>query len=345
MCSAGRSALGYDVSYNRHSVEADRRIIVGFIEPHFLAGFSGGDKACCPGVIGIESILHDHAAPVIGDITSTSGRLEGNATQTHVRAGGSLRPVDFLVNVTLNHHRAITRFFGGETLAAHRAGCAQVREAARVPCPHAFPIAGTTPSGCPLDQNLSQAVKGRSAAAQIVRPGGFILAAARCNDGFPDHGSVRRLLLAHASADAMLATLGVPGFREFNRGQVQRFALILKKARVGLVSELPDANVRRAHLTPVADLRRALDPELARLGHDTSWPFSPRAPSLSPPSPVRPDGPDARNCLASSRAEPVAQKSRAAWRTGRPVGASSTSRDASARTTRPKNPVARSYFG
>ena len=119
----------------------------------------------------------------------------------------------------------------------------------------------------------------------------------------------------------MLATLAVPGFREFDQGQMQLFALILKKARVGRVSELPDADVRRAHLTPVADLRGALDPELAHLGPETPWPFSPRAPAPSPPSPVRRDGPDARNRLASPRAEPVARKSRIAGRTGRTVGA------------------------
>ena len=76
-----------------------------------------------------------------------------------------------------------------------------------------FPIVVTTNSGYPLDQNLYQAVKGMSAAAQIVREGGYIAAAARCNDGFPEHGNFRPLLFDHDSPRALLDTIMPPGFR------------------------------------------------------------------------------------------------------------------------------------
>ena len=80
----------------------------------------------------------------------------------------------------------------------------------------------------------------------------------------------------------MLATLTAPGFREFGPCQVRLFALIRKKARVGLFSALPDADLRRAHLTPVADLRAALDTELARLGRDTPVAIFPEGPRPIP---------------------------------------------------------------
>jgi nickel-dependent lactate racemase len=135
-----------------------------------------------------------------------------------------------------------------------------------LPCESDFPIVVTSNSGYPLDQNLYQSVKGMSAAAQIVRPGGKILIAAQCKDGFPAHGNFRKLLEEHDSPEAMIETICRPGFREFDQWQVQVLALILRKARIGLYSDMDPSAVRNAHLEPVSDLRKAIDAELERLG-------------------------------------------------------------------------------
>ncbi|MGD0092530.1 MAG: lactate racemase domain-containing protein, partial [Planctomycetota bacterium] len=128
------------VLMNKEYVAADKRIILGFIEPHFMAGFSGGYKGVFPAVAGIAAIMRYHSAAVIADPRSTWGVLEGNPTQALVRANGALLPVDFCINLTLNRQRRITRFFCGETLAAHTAGCAFSKETAMVACRHPFPI-------------------------------------------------------------------------------------------------------------------------------------------------------------------------------------------------------------
>lgn len=263
---AGESPFGYPVYMNREYVEADRRIILGFIEPHFMAGFSGGYKAVFPGVAGIDAIMQYHGAENIGHPRSTWGCLEDNPTQATVRANGSLLPVDFCVNVTLNQDRAITGYFCGETLAAHARGCAYCMETAMTPVEQRYPVVVTTNSGFPLDQNLYQTVKGMSAAVQIVEPGGLILAAARCNDGFPAHGNFREFLFTHEGPEAMLEKIYSPGFQQFDQWQVQILAQILKRARVGLFSELDAEEVRRAHLEPVSDIRAAVNAELARIG-------------------------------------------------------------------------------
>lgn len=278
---AGRSALGYDVQLARDYVAADRRIILGFIEPHFMAGFSGGHKAVFPGLAALAAIMQYHAAPVIADPSSTWGELEDNLTQRHIRAGGSLLPVDFCINVTLNAHRQITRYFCGDTLTAHRAGCAFVKDTAMAACPHDFPVVVTTNSGFPLDQSLYQTVKGMAAAARIVRPGGLILTAARCNDGFPAHGNFRALVEASASPRELLDRI-MTGSTVLDQWQAQHFAMVLLKARVALYSELPDADVRRAHVTPVRDLRAALDAELDRIGRDAPVAILPEGPLTIP---------------------------------------------------------------
>jgi nickel-dependent lactate racemase len=282
MLPAGKSRDGETVYLNREYVEADRRIVLGFVEPHFMAGFSGGYKGIFPAVADIASIMRYHDARTIGDPRSTWGRLAGNPTQAIVRHNGSLLPVDFCVNVTLNREREITRFFCGDPIVAHEAGCAFSRETAMVACPRPFPIVVTTNSGYPLDQNLYQTVKGMSAAAQIVEDGGYVVAASRCDDGFPEHGNFKRLLFDHASPRALLDTIEAPGFSLYDQWEAQLLALIRLKARVGLRSELPDEDVRRAHLEPVADVGAAVAREQARRGGDAPVAVLPEGPKTIP---------------------------------------------------------------
>jgi nickel-dependent lactate racemase len=279
---AGTTVDGRAVLMNREYVEADRRIVLGFIEPHFMAGFSGGYKGVFPALADIDSIMYYHRASVIGDERSTWGRLEGNPTQDQIRANGSLLPVDFCINVTLNRRRDITRYFCGSVLAAHRRGCEFARDTAMVPCAEPFPIVVTTNSGYPLDQNLYQTVKGMSAAAQIVRQDGLILTASRCNDGFPDHGNFRKLMFEHGSPRAILDTILAPGFSLYDQWEAQLLAMILLKARVGLYSEIPPDEVKRAHLEPVSDIQTRLLSELASTGSDAPVAVLPEGPMTIP---------------------------------------------------------------
>ena len=282
MAWAGKTSDGRDVYFNREYVEADKRIVMGFIEPHFMAGFSGGYKGIFPAVADIDAIMHYHRAEAIGHPRSTWGILERNPTQEQIRANGSLLPVDFCVNVTLNRKREITGFFCGEVIAAHEKGCAFSKATVMVPCPEPFPIVVTTNSGYPLDQNLYQAVKGMSAAAQIVGQDGLILAASRCNDGFPDHGNFKKLLFEHDSPQAILDTVLTPGFLLYDQWEAQMLAMICLKARVGFYSEIPAEEVRRAHLEPVSDIAAAIAVELARIGKDAPIAVLPEGPMTIP---------------------------------------------------------------
>ena len=282
LVEVGTSRFGYAVMMNRHVAAADRRLLLGFIEPHFMAGFSGGYKAIFPGTAGLDAILHYHNAANIGDPASTWGIIHGNPTQDHVRAGGALLPDCFLINVTLDDRRRITGLFCGEPVAAHDRGCAFCKRTAMVACDRRFDVVVTTNSGYPLDQNLYQAVKGMAAAAEVVAPGGLILMAARCNDGFPAHGNFRRFLFDHDSPAAMLKTIQAPGFRMPDQWQAQKLANVLEHARVGLRSELSDADCRRAHLEPVADLRERIDRERREVGRPLRIGVLPEGPLTIP---------------------------------------------------------------
>ena len=279
---AGHDESGRPVYLARDYVEADRRIVLGFIEPHFMAGFSGGFKGVFPAIADIDAIMHYHRADVIGHPRNTWGVLEDNPTQRQIRHNGAHLPVDFLVNVTLNRKRRITAYFCGDVLAAHRAGCAHARATAMRACPAPYPIVVTTNSGYPLDQNLYQTVKGMHAAGQIVSPGGFILAASRCNDGFPEHGNFKRLLFDHASPRALLDTITRPGFSLYDQWEAQLLAIVRLRADVGLYSELAAEDVRRAHLEPVADITARLAAEIGRRGADAPIAVLPEGPQTIP---------------------------------------------------------------
>ena len=282
MALAGKTPDGRTVLMNRDYVEADRRIVLGFIEPHFMAGFSGGYKGVFPAIADLKSIMHYHRAAVIADPRSTWGVLENNPTQAQIRANGSLLPVDFLVNVTVNRKREITRYFCGDVLAAHEQGCRFAKSTAMVPCPKPFPLVVTTNSGYPLDQNLYQAVKGMSAAAQVVADGGAIVAASRCNDGFPSHGNFKKLLFDHATPRALLDTILAPGHLVHDQWEAQLLAMIVLRARTALYSELPADEVRRAHLEPVADLGAAIAEKVREIGPDAPVAVLPEGPQTIP---------------------------------------------------------------
>jgi nickel-dependent lactate racemase len=282
LVAVGRGADGQPVLLNRDYVAADRRIVLGFVEPHLMAGFSGGYKGVFPALADIASIMRYHDAKTIGHPKSTWGRIADNPTQAIIRSSGALVPVDFCVNLTLNRDRRITRFFCGEVLPAHDAGCAFSRETAMVRCGRSFPVVVTTNSGYPLDQNLYQTIKGLSAAAQIVSQDGYIAAASRCNDGFPAHGNFRRLLFEHDSPRALLDAIEAPGFGVHDQWAAQILALVRLRARIGLLSELPPDDARRAHVEPVADLAAAVAHELEARGTDCPVAVLPEGPMTIP---------------------------------------------------------------
>jgi nickel-dependent lactate racemase len=243
------------VRINRTYMEADVKILTGFIEPHFFAGFSGGPKAILPSLAGAESVFTNHGRSMIGHPKATWGITEGNPIWEEMREVALLTRPTFLLNVTLNAERQITGVFAGDMLAAHAEGCRQVYESAMVACAAPYDVVVTTNSGYPLDQNLYQAVKGMSAAAQVVRDGGAIIMAAACEDGLPGHGRYAALLAEAGSPWAVLEMIARPGFSEHDQWQVQIQAQIQQRAEVYVYSDgLTEAQIRRALFIPCRDI-------------------------------------------------------------------------------------------
>jgi nickel-dependent lactate racemase len=278
----GRLPDGAPVLLNRHLVEADARIITGFIEPHFFAGFSGGPKGVMPGCAGLATVMSNHGARNLAHPHATFGITVGNPLWDELRDIAQRAGPSFLLNVTLNEARQLTGVFAGELFAAHQAGCRFVRESAMQPVSELFDIVVTTNSGYPLDLNLYQGVKGMTAGARIVRDGGLVILACECRDGVPNDSPYHRLLRRFPGPEALLAGLAQPGCAHAEQWQAHLQALVQRKARVLLYSSLPDEAVREAHLEPCHDIGAAVQARLAAVGGSARVAVLPHGPLTIP---------------------------------------------------------------
>jgi nickel-dependent lactate racemase len=243
---------------NRYVAEADVRIITGFIEPHFFAGFSGGIKGIIPGTGGLKSVMSSHGAKNIGEPNATFGIIDGNPLWEELRDVALRVGPSFLLNVTLNEHREITAVFAGDIIKAHKVGAEFVRKSAMQPVKEPFDVVVTTNSGYPLDLNLYQGVKGMSAGARIIKPGGTLILACECREGVPANSPLDKLLRSASSPEEILAMLATPGFVRPEQWQAQIQALVQRKARVLVYSSLPDEIIRTCHLEPCHDIAAAV---------------------------------------------------------------------------------------
>ena len=279
----GHTSTGVEVFLNRAFLRADVRITTGFVEPHFFAGFSGGPKMVAPGLAGLSTVMTLHDAPRIGHPNATWGVTEGNPVHDDVREIARMVGVHFAVDVTLNREQKITAAFAGDILEQHRAACAYAKSTAMRAVPAPFDVVLTTNSGYPLDQNLYQAVKGMSAAAKIVKPGGRIICAAECRDGLPSHGSYGEVLAARPDPEGLLAMIKAPGYSRPDQWQVQVQAQIQMKAEVLVkTSGLRGDEVRAAHFTPIEDVEAAVRDALRRAGPGATLCVLPQGPQTIP---------------------------------------------------------------
>jgi nickel-dependent lactate racemase len=286
LLSLGETSAGHPIRLNRVFLEADVRILTGFIEPHFFAGFSGGPKGVVPALAGAETVFTNHGRDLIGHPAATWGRTAGNPIWEEMREVAERANPSFLLNVAMNARGQITGVFGGDMLAAHAAGCRFVADAALVPVDEEFDIVLTTNSGYPLDQNLYQCVKGLSAAARVVRDGGTILLAAECRDGLPDHGGYAALLAEAGSPRGVLDAIASPGFSRHDQWQVQIQAMIQLRADVWVYSGgLSDAQIRRALFRPCGDVAAAIRELTSRCGPRARVGVLPEGPMTIPCGP------------------------------------------------------------
>jgi len=267
----GATPGGGEVWIHKEYLRCSVRILTGFIEPHFFAGFSGGGKACMPGMARLETIMRNHNARNIDDPKAAWGVTRGNPVWEGIHEAARMIPATFLLNVALNCEKGITAVFAGDLDLAHEQGCAYVKRHAMAAAHKRYDIVIASNSGYPLDLNLYQAVKGMSAAAQIVGEGGTIIMAADCEDGIPEHGWYKRLLFEADDLASLLAMIRSGDCCCQDAWQVQIHAAVCARNDVYLFSRhLVDEEIELAMLRPCRDIAATVDRLLQVYGLNAS---------------------------------------------------------------------------
>jgi nickel-dependent lactate racemase len=279
----GRTPSGIPILIDRRFVEAGLRIVVGLVEPHFMAGYSGGRKLVVPGVAHQDTILKLHAGVILDHPRAANTVIEGNplhAEQLHVvRSIGEISAL----NVVIDEERRIGFVNFGEVEASHAEAVAFMRRYAEVPVPGRFKTVVTTSAGYPLDKTYYQTVKGMVGVLDILEPGGTVVIASECSEGMgsPEFVDAQRRL-CRAGPERFMAELIARNHARIDEWQTQMLAKALRAGRVQLYTTgLRPSDLADTGVEPVPSVERAAL-ESARAHGDPRVAVVPEGPYVIP---------------------------------------------------------------
>ncbi len=261
----GFTSRGTPVDITRTVAEADRRILLGNIEFHYFAGYSGGAKAIMPGVSTPAAIEKNHSLMVMEE--SRAGNLETNPLRQDIEEAGAMLGADFILNVVLNERKEIVAAFAGDMVKAHREGVGFLDRLFSSPIKEQADIVVTCQAGAPKDLNLYQTQKALDNAKHAVKDGGTVILVGACEEGLGNDTFARWMTEAE-SPEAIIERLS----RGFKLGghKAAAIALVRRRADIILVSEMDGELVRSIFLEPERSVQRAFDRALERHGANAS---------------------------------------------------------------------------
>ena len=264
---------GVPVKVHRAAVEANLLIATGIVEPHQYAGYSGGGKTVAVGAAGEDLIAFTHGPAFVDHPGTRLGRIEGNPFHQAVREAARRAGLRFILNTVLDDDHRVLRVTAGEPEAAFQDLVSFARSVYETPIPHPFDIV-IGGVGSPKDSNLYQASRAPSylffAPTPVVKPGGFLIIPARCEEGAGAGVGEQRFLTAMQSAPDVQSILTDARRNGYPPGQQRAFVLakVLEQARVVIVgSECPDL-VAACKMIPAATVEEALALAAKQLGDD-----------------------------------------------------------------------------
>ena len=225
----GESPRGVPVWIDSRYVEADLKITTGLIEPHLMAGFSGGRKLICPGLAALETVKVWHGPDFIEHPKADCGILDGNPVHEENTAIGQMAGCDFIVNVTLDEQRRVTGVVAGDMIGAFQEGVELIRGVVTAEVSEACDVVVTSSAGYPLDTTFYQAVKGLTGALPIVKEGGRIIIAAGLSEGVgsPEFQS---LFEENSSLEVFMERILGKDYFVMDQWQLEELAKVLRKA-------------------------------------------------------------------------------------------------------------------
>ncbi len=274
----GQSKRGTPVWIDSRYVNADLKITTGLIEPHFMAGFSGGRKLICPGLAALDTVRVWHGPDFLEHTNARNGCLEGNPVHEENTAIARMAGCDFIVNVVIDAQRRILRVVAGDMVAAFREGVAFARGPVLATIPEPADIVVTSGAGYPLDTTFYQSIKGIVTAAPIVKPGGTIILAAGLSEGIGSP-EFRRIFNENPTLDGFMERILAKSYFMMDQWQLEELAKAKRQAKVRVVSDgLPPETLRRLFVEPAASVEAAVADCLAEYGPAATIAVIPKGP-------------------------------------------------------------------
>jgi nickel-dependent lactate racemase len=272
--TSGGAPIWIDTLY----VEADLKIATSLIEPHLMAGYSGGRKAICPGLMGVETMRVLHGPRLLSHANASEGIIEGNPFHRQALEVAQRAGVDFTLNVAMNERRQVTGIFAGDLEKAHAEGVDFVERQNGATLSEPVDLVITSSAGLPLDLTFYQAVKGLTATLPIVAEGGSVLIVARCDEGIGSP-EFTELLLNTESVEQFTRQLEDPNFFVIDQWQLQELCKVMRKAKVMMYSEgIEGADRERVLVDMVSSVEEGIERVLAERGPQARIAVIPKGP-------------------------------------------------------------------
>ena len=274
---------GTVVRLDRRLVEAELRIATGLVEPHFMAGWSGGRKVIAPGAAHAETITTLHNAAFMAHPRAANCVLDGNPLHEELTAIARMLGGVIALNTVIDAERRLAFVNVGDVVASHLEAVAFARAYAEVPVGRRFHTVVTSAAGHPLDKTYYQTVKGMVGPLDILEPGGDLIVASACSEGL---GSRR-----YVEAQRRLVALGPDGFAAaimekshaaIDEWQTQMQLKSMRAGRVRLYTDgLAEDDAALTGVERVRDVGAAVAESMARHG-DPHVAFLPEGPYVVP---------------------------------------------------------------
>jgi nickel-dependent lactate racemase len=275
---------------NKTYVESDLKILTGLVEPHFMAGYSGGRKSICPGIAGRRTIQLLHSPLLLGSPRADSCILEGNPVHEEAAEIAGTVGADFIVNVAIDGKKRISKIVAGDLEAAWRACVEHVAQYAEVEIETEADVVIITNGGYPQDRDYYQAVKGLVAASRVVRPNGVIILASECRDGLGSR-SFQENLVRLGEMNELAAYLDYISFEShftLDQWEVEKLIQVLHRtSHLFIYSDgIKKGDAAYTFAERVSSVEKGIDRALALLGDAPKILVMPQGPYVIPTVPA-----------------------------------------------------------
>ena len=278
----GTTPNGVPAWIDTRYIEADLKITTGLIEPHLMAGYSGGRKLICPGIAGLETVKVWHGPKFLEHPNADCGIVAGNPVHEENTRIALMAGCDFIVNVCIDGQRQVTWLGAGDMIQAWEKGVQFCAEVVRVGVAEPVDVVVTSCAGYPLDTTFYQAVKGLTGCLPIVKKGGTIVLAASLSEGV---GSPEFLQLMADNPDLALFKKRIleTDYFVMDQWQLEELAKVVAKCKVKVVTDgLPPETLRKCYVEPAESVESAVAASLAEYGPKATIAVIPKGPYVLP---------------------------------------------------------------